>query len=128
MKLLLDTHAALWLINEYEKLSSKASDLILDDNNELFLSVASLWEIAIKVSKGKLTELNGGVNTFITQIENMPIEFLPITPSQTIIIEKLPFLHKDPFDRIIIASAISENMTILTDDDDVQKYNVPSAW
>ena len=128
MKLLLDTHAALWLINEYEKLSPKASDLILDDNNELFLSVASLWEIAIKVSKGKLTELNGGVNTFITQIENMPIELLPITPNQTIIIEKLPFIHKDPFDRIIVATATSENMTILTDDNDVQKYDVPSAW
>jgi len=128
MKLLLDTHAALWLVNEYEKLSPKASDLILDDNNELFLSVASLWEIAIKVSKGKLTELNGGVNTFITQIENMPIEFLPITPNHTILIEKLPFIHKDPFDRIIIATAMSENMTILTDDDDVQKYNVLSTW
>ena len=128
MKLLLDTHAALWLVNEYEKLSSKASDLIIDDSNELFLSVASLWEIAIKVSKGKLTELNGGVNAFISNIENMPIELLPIIPNQTAIIEKLPFIHKDPFDRIIVATAISENMIVLTDDDNIQKYDVKSIW
>ena len=128
MMLLLDTHAALWLVNEYEKLSSKASDLIIDDSNELFLSVASLWEIAIKVSKGKLTELNGGVNAFISNIENMPIELLPIIPNQTAIIEKLPFIHKDPFDRIIVATAISENMIVLTDDDNIQKYDVKSIW
>ena len=128
MKLLLDTHTALWLVNEHEKLSPKAKNLMLDSSHDLHLSIASLWEIAIKVSIGKLTELSGGVNTFIARMENMPIELLPIIPKHIEIVEVLPFIHRDPFDRIIIAAAKVEKMTVLTDDENIQKYDVSFVW
>ena len=128
MKLLLDTHAALWLVNEYEKLSPKVKALILDHDNDLYLSIASVWEIAIKVSIGKLKELPGGVSSLLSQIEKMPIELIPITSAHIEIIESLPFIHRDPFDRILIATAKNENMTILTDDNDVSAYGIPCIW
>ena len=128
MKLLLDTHAALWLISEYEKLSDKAKELIKDNSNTKFISIASCWEIAIKVSTGKLTLQDGGVAAFIDKIENSPIEILPITTQHIKIVESLPFIHRDPFDRVLIATAISESMNILTDDDNIQKYDVLFTW
>ena len=128
MRLLLDTHTALWLINEPEKISSKVSSLLRNDDYDLFLSAASLWEVAIKVSLGKLTELNGGVRTLIAHIAKLPIELIQITPSHIEIIESLPFIHRDPFDRALIATAKYENMTILTKDDNIQKYDVSTIW
>ena len=128
MKLLLDTHTALWLIGEYEKLSDKAKKLIKDNSSTKFISIASCWEIAIKISTGKLSLQDGGVAAFIEKIDNSPIEIFPITTQQIKIVESLPFIHRDPFDRILIAAAISEGMTILTDDDNIQKYDVQFAW
>ena len=90
MKLLLDTHIFLWFINEHEKLSSTAKTMILDDVNSLHISIASAWEVAIKVSIGKLTELNGGVKTFLAKVDNMPIVMLPVTPRHVEIVETLP--------------------------------------
>ena len=113
MKLLLDTHTALWLVNEHEKLSSNAKVMLLNEIHTLFVSIASVWEIAIKTSLGKLSGLNGGVGVFVTQINKMPIDMLPITPRHIEIVETLPFIHRDPFDRIIIAAAKAEDMTII---------------
>ena len=93
MRIILDTHTALWYLNEYEKLSEKALDLLLNDEYEQYLSIASLWEVAIKVSLGKLTELSGGVAELIAQIDETPIEILPLTPQHVGVIETLPFIH-----------------------------------
>ena len=128
MRLLLDTHTALWLVNEHERLSPKAKDSLLSDENELFISIVSFWEIAIKSSLGKLTELVGGVGAFTAQIDRMPIELLPITPRHVAVVESLPFIHRDPFDRILVAAAKTENMTILTTDANIPKYDVPCVW
>ncbi|MCL1940784.1 MAG: type II toxin-antitoxin system VapC family toxin [Synergistaceae bacterium] len=87
MKLLLDTHAALWWVNEHEKLSSEAKALLLNDAHTLYLSIASAWEIAIKVSLGKLTELRGGVRAFLAKIERIPVRLLPIEPRHVAIAE-----------------------------------------
>ena len=73
MKLLLDTHTVLWMVNGYEKLSFSAKELLLNDEHELFISVISLWEMAIKVSLGKLSELDGGVGVIISKLESLPI-------------------------------------------------------
>jgi len=128
MKVLLDTHTALWMVNEYEKLSPSAKALLLNEDNALFISIASLWEMAIKVSVGKLSELDGGMNVFLSNIEGMPIEILPVTADHVKIIESLAFIHRDPFDRMLIATAISNDMTILTADTDIPKYNVSCIW
>jgi PIN domain nuclease of toxin-antitoxin system len=128
MKILLDTHTALWMVNEHEKLSSLAKSMILNDEHELFISVASLWEMAIKVSLGKLTDLDGGIVTFLSKIDSMPIEILPISTEQIRIVETLMFIHRDPFDRMLIATAMANDMTILTADSDIRKYKVTCVW
>jgi len=80
MRLLLDTHTALWLINEYEKLSSKAASMLMDEGHELYISIISAWEIAIKASIGKLSEFHGGAKAFLAQIDGMPINTLTVMP------------------------------------------------
>ena len=128
MRLLLDTHTALWMVNEHEKLSPKAKSLLLDDEHDLFVSIASFWEVAIKSSLGKLTDLVGGVGAFAMQIDKMPIELLHIIPRHVGVVESLPFIHRDPFDRILIATAKSENLTLLTSDSNIPKYDVSCVW
>jgi len=128
MKLLLDTHTALWWINEHEKLSSKARALLRNDEHTLYISIVSLWEVAIKVSLGKLSGLNGGVKTLIAKIEVLPVSVLPITSRHVEMVETLPFIHRGPFDRLLVAAAKVEGMTILTADENVHKYDVPTVW
>ena len=128
MKLLLDTHTALWWVNEYEKLSSEAKALLLNDAHTLYISIVSAWEIAIKISLRKLPGLNGGVRMFLEKMEDMPICLLAVTPRQIEMVETLPFIHRDPFDRMLVATAKAEGMTILTADENIRKYDVPSVW
>jgi PIN domain nuclease of toxin-antitoxin system len=128
MKLLIDTHTALWLLNEHEKLSSVAKECLLDEANEKFVSVASAWEIAIKHSLGKLTEFPGGVKLFLSEIYDSPIEIITVLPQYTEIVEELPYVHRDPFDRIIIATALCEDMSIVTADENIRKYDVRCIW
>jgi PIN domain nuclease of toxin-antitoxin system len=128
MKLLLDTHTALWLFNEHEKLSAKVRLLLLDEANALYISIASVWELAIKASLGKLEGFDGGVRVFLSAVNRHPIELLPIVPDHIALVETLPFLHRDPFDRLLIAAAKAEGMTIVTADGNIHKYDVPSVW
>ena len=128
MKILLDTHTALWLVNDYEKLSHMAKEMLLDEANTLYISTVSVWEIAIKASLGKLTEFDGGASSFLNKLEDMPISMLPIMPSHVENVEVLPFIHSDPFDRMLVATAMAENMSILTKDEYIQRYDVPSVW
>jgi len=128
MKLLLDTHTAIWLMNGHKKLSSEAGTMLMDDANTLHVSIVSAWEVSIKASLGKLPEFHGGVQAFLARIDDMPITLLPITRHSLAMIETLPFHHRDPFDRLLIATAMTEGMTILTADENIQKYDVSSAW
>ena len=128
MKLLLDTHTAIWWMNGHEKLSPEAKALLLNDAHTLYLSIVSAWEIAIKVSLGKLHEFNGGVKAFLTKVEDMPIVLLPVTPQHVEMVETLPFIHRDPFDRLLVATAKADGMTILTADENIHQYDVPSVW
>ena len=128
MKVLLDTHIVLWMVNEHEKLSLSAKTLLLNDEHTLFISIVSLWEMAIKVSLGKLSELDGGVGVFLSKMETLPIEVLPIITDYIKIIESLPFVHRDPFDRMLVATAIVNDMTILTADSNIPKYSAPCVW
>ena len=128
MKLLLDTHTALWLFNEYEKLSHTAQDLLMDESNALYISIVSAWEVAIKYSLGKLTEFPEGVKLFFEEIYDCPIEIVGVMPQYIEAVEKLPYIHRDPFDRLIISTALCEDMTIISADDNIQKYDVKCIW
>ena len=128
MKLLLDTHAAMWCVSERGKLSSKAKTMLLDEVHDLHVSIVSIWEIAIKISLGKLPHFSGGTKAFLTLLEEIPVSLLAVMPRHVEVVETLPFIHRDPFDRLLIATAKADGMTILTADGNIRKYDVPSTW
>ena len=127
MKYLLDTHTVLWTFGNKKKLSKAVVRAIDDPTNEKYVSIASVWELAIKIGKGKLV-FKGGVKRFFRMIHENGFGVLPVKPKHVIIIETLPRLHGDPFDRILIASAMSEGMCLLTADENIHKYDVPWIW
>ncbi|MDR2547589.1 MAG: type II toxin-antitoxin system VapC family toxin [Lachnospiraceae bacterium] len=128
MKLLIDTHTALWLFNDHENLSQTARNCLLNEENELYISIASAWEIAIKHSLGKLTEFPDGVELFLSEVYDCPMDIVDIQPKYVMMVEKLPYLHQDPFDRIIVATALCEDMAVLTIDENIRKYDVKCIW
>jgi PIN domain nuclease of toxin-antitoxin system len=128
MKLLLDTHTFLWFIIGSPKLSEKARALIEDTRNERLLSTASLWEMAIKHSLGKLS-LGQPFEVLIPQqLERNSIEILPITVAHLAVVVTLPFHHRDPFDRLLIAQAAVERLSVLTVDPAFDAYAVERLW
>lgn len=127
MDLLLDTHAFIWFMNGDKQLSTTVKDLIVDTSNTCFLSIASIWEIAIKSSLKKL-ELHGDFDRIAGFINANDIELLPITFAHVQTLLSLHFYHRDPFDRIIIAQAFNEHLIIATKDAIFHEYGVDIAW
>ena len=128
MKYLLDTHTALWFVNEHEKLPLETKKILLDDTHLFYIIIASVWEIAIKASIGKLTEFKDGVKAFLAKVEDSPISILPITPCHIETVEALPFIHRDPFDRLLISTALCEDLIIITIDENIEKYDIRWIW
>ena len=120
MQLLLDTHALIWWLSNDSTISGKAKKAIADPDNIVFVSAASAWEIAIKKSLGKLQ----APDDLSVQIEEKRFTSLAISINHALMIEKLPLHHQDPFDRILIAQAISENLIIITRDRKFKAYEV----
>lgn len=118
--LLLDTHIFIWWMEKNKRLSKEVLDLLNTPQNQIFLSIASVWEMVIKKGKKKLKlpkDIEGGVKA-------SDFTILPIEIAHVLAIEKLPMYHQDPFDRLLIAQAMVENLTILTDDKKFEKYQV----
>ena len=127
-RLLLDTHAFLWWVNDAPELSATARLLIADTTNDCFLSLASCWEMAIKSSLGKL-RLARSIDRFVSeQLVANGILLLNIELRHAAKIEKLPFHHRDPFDRLLIAQAISDKLTIVSADSIFSEYGVKILW
>lgn len=124
MKLLLDTHALLWWDAEPELLGEAARVAMRDSSNTVFVSVASVWEIAIKQKRGKLP-LSGPPTAMIAQYGFLP---LPISPVHAERAGGLPLLHSDPFDRMLVAQAQIEGMTLVTVDSKIRLYPVAQLW
>lgn len=123
MRLLIDTHILIWFLEGSNLLSKPRRQIIAAPQNYIFVSIASLWEIAIKISLGKLT-LTKPLADVIKQIAVENIEILSIAPEHTLQVSVLPFHHRDPFDRIIIAQAQVENLPTMTADTEFAKYSV----
>ena len=128
MRLLLDTHTFLWAVLDDSRLSDKARTLMLNADNELLVSPASHWEIAIKISLGKYT-LNDDFETFIER-QTVYSEFtpLPISVKHAALVATLPFHHRDPFDRMLVAQAICEGIPIVSIDRLLDAYSVARIW
>lgn len=128
MKLLIDTQCLLWWFTTPEKLNQEAIEKIVDQNNELFFSVASVWEIGIKVSIGKLP-LTESVETYISQrMQLLGAKYLNIVFPHACRVATLPLLHRDPFDRILIAQTQIEKMTLVTADKILTQYPIDCLW
>jgi len=124
VKLLLDTHLLLWAAGHPDRLSALARNQLSNRNNDLYFSAASIWEISIKSSLGR-DDFRADPRVFRRGlIDNGYIE-LPITGVHAAQIESLPALHEDPFDRILVAQAISEGFTLLTTDAELTRYKGP---
>jgi len=128
MKALLDTHVFLWWITDAPQLPPHVRELIANGGNELFLSAASCWEIAIKARLGKIT-LPARPDVYIAdQMAENAVQGLPIGASHAFQVFHLPLHHRDPFDRMLIAQAQLEHLPIITSDPLFSKYKVKTLW
>ena len=119
MRLLLDTHIFFWIIKDDRRLSKLARNKILQ-GTEIYVSSASIWELAIKI---KLKKIDADIKKLTEAIVESNFRELPVTVQHAAALMQLPNIHRDPFDRILIAQAISEPLTFLTADEELQKYS-----
>ena len=121
MKLLLDTHVVLWWLDDPNLLDEAARDAIADPNNEVIVSAVVAWEIAIKRGLGKLT----APADLVSAIHDSGFATLPVTFQHALVVEQLPWHHRDPFDRLLIAQAVVEQATFVTRDSIAPLYGIP---
>ncbi len=124
---LLDTNALLYFLYDSERLSRRAADVIYRDDEKIRVSIVSMWEIAIKSSIGKL-EIRSSISKIAETCEKEQIDILSIKPFHLDEIGRLPAIHGDPFDRLIISQAIAENLVIITKDETIPLYDVKVVW
>jgi PIN domain nuclease of toxin-antitoxin system len=127
MNILLDTHTFLWYLQDSKELSSKAAEILEDSSNNLWLSIASLWEISIKLGLGKLT-LRNSFSDLEAVLQQLKIEVLPISFSDTERYLNLPLHHRDPFDRILVAQSMNHSLVLISRDLAFDDYNIQRLW
>ncbi len=124
MRLLLDTHIFIWWADQPERLSPAALSALEDEANELLLSVASVWEMQIKIQLGKLKLSLSLKELLKNQQETNDLTVSPVTLTHVLALDALPFHHKDPFDRLLLAQSIEEDLTIVTADSQFSAYPI----
>ena len=129
MKILLDTHTFLWWCSDFSKLPAHLLQQLQSPQNECLLSVVSSWEVLIKTGLGKLTLADRWDTIVHKEVTQNAFTILPIHLKHTFLLQKLPPLHRDPFDRMLIAQAMSENLTIASKDKFIRQYSdVQTIW
>ena len=128
MRILLDTHAFIWLVTDYPRLSQTAKKLFLDPDNDLFVSAVSGFEISVKFSLGKLRLAEPPRDFMENRIRNNALSRLPVSLEHTYRLSHLPLHHRDPFDRLLVAQALEEDLPILTADPALSAYDVEIVW
>jgi PIN domain nuclease of toxin-antitoxin system len=128
MNYLLDTHVFIWMNEDLSKLSTTVQDIVADEANTLFFSVASIWEIQIKLQIGKLT-FKRTLSEMIQLVrDEKQVEVLPVQQAHALKVGELPLLHKDPFDRLLVAQAIVEDFTLITKEPILSRYEANVIW
>ncbi|MFZ4656711.1 MAG: type II toxin-antitoxin system VapC family toxin [Caldilineaceae bacterium] len=128
MRFLIDTHVFLWFINGDNRLSQSVRKAIEGEENEVLLSIASVWEIAIKTNVGKLGLAKPFAELIPEQIIENEIELTPISMDDLKVVALLPLHHRDPFDRLLIAQALVQEIAIASDDSSFKQYGVKLFW
>jgi len=127
MTYLIDTNVLLWSLENSPKLSKKAREAITNSENEIYVSIASIWEIAIKLSIGKL-DLAFTLDDIIEEIDYLGFIILPISLDALREVRTMPFHHKDPFDRLIIGQAQVGKIVVISSDQKFMSYNIKIIW
>ena len=128
MRLLIDSHALIWYVDQHQQLSLVSRSAISDPSNDLLLSAASIWEIAIKIGLGKLA-LTKPYSVWMSQaLSDLGITILPITVEYADVQGSLPKHHSDPFDRLIVAQALVENVSVVSADARMDAYGITRLW
>lgn len=128
MNLLFDSHSFVWWREEPRKLSKPAFSAISNPSNNLFLSVASAWELQIKIQTGKFSFSDTIENVIADERHTNRLQVLTVNLAHALYLENLPLHHKDPFDRLLISQAIVENMTLVSDDQKFSMYSANLLW
>jgi PIN domain nuclease of toxin-antitoxin system len=128
MRILLDTHAFLWAITDDERLSKRAREIFTSAQKELLFSVAGVWEILTKVQIGKLSLPKSAGSYLTEQLVTNDIQVVSIRMPHVLRLERLPMHHRDPFDRILIAQSLEEELPILSADPALQNYSATILW
>jgi PIN domain nuclease of toxin-antitoxin system len=128
MRLLIDSHALIWYVDQHQQLSSASRAAMSDPSNDLLLSAGSIWEIAIKIGLGKLVLTQSYLLWMSQALNDLGITVLPITVEYADAQASLPKHHSDPFDRLIVAQAIVENISIVSADARMDVYGVTRIW
>jgi PIN domain nuclease of toxin-antitoxin system len=126
--MLLDTHAFLWWLTDDDRLSERAGELIADGANDVYFSAASAWEIAIKAGLGRIRLPDEAWTFTPDQLERNAFQALPVHVAHAVAVITLPDVHRDPFDRMLVAQAITEGLTIVSADPELARYAVPVVW
>lgn len=124
MDLLLDSHIALWMVADPERLSRQVVDALSSGDNAVYLSVVSIWELEAKAAKGKLSL----PPLLWNNLDAIGVLSLPITRFHALAVSRLPSVHGDPFDRMLVAQAMLEGLTLVTKDHVLPRYAVPTLW
>ncbi len=124
-RLLLDTHALIWALGGSRRLPTRAARAIRDPENDVYMSAEGTWEIAIKVTIGKI---DADVTAVVAAARDADFEELPITVAHTVRLGALPQHHRDPFHRLLVAQALVERLTIVTHDSQIARYPAPMLW
>jgi len=128
VKLLLDTHTFLWIVGDDARLSPAARSAFRNPQNEVLLSIASIWEILVKAALGKLPFPRPAASYLREQIRHTRVEVLPIMLAHVLRLERLPMRHRDPFDRILVAQALEERIPLVSRDRTLSAYGVEILW
>ena len=128
MRFLLDTHTFLWWVTRHPRLSQRVRSVFEDETTQIFFSAVVAWEIAIKVRLGQLEFQGDPAREIPNQVAANGFLTLPIEVRHALQVGALPLLHRDPFDRLLVAQALLENLVVLTSDPAIARYGVQVAW
>jgi PIN domain nuclease of toxin-antitoxin system len=128
LKFLLDANVLLWSFTDRKKLTPRVRQIIDDESNDFFVSRTCIWELSAKAAVGRLPGLGPTIQRLIDQMNIVGINVLQLEDRYILRSEKLPWHHSDPFDRILVAQALEEGLTILTSDSDIPRYDAPTIW
>ena len=127
MRYLLDTHAVIWFFEKSSMLPNKIREIIINPENDIYICSISMWEIALKVNTGKL-EMQLSLEDLLNHIKQRDYGILQIEDEYLNKLSSLSAIHKDPFDRLIVSSALVEDLTIITVDENIRKYGASWIW